>query len=134
MDAQHRESAADVGTGAGSAARMKRTIADKAEELQGKLNDFGRQAADKLDNSRNSTASALEWTASSIHSGANQISDLTHSAADRLQETAHYVRETDWDRVFDDVQAMVKRYPGPAIAIAAVLGFVIARGLGRLSS
>ncbi|MGB7435099.1 MAG: hypothetical protein WBR26_20265 [Candidatus Acidiferrum sp.] len=121
MDANNRGSAADVGFssgGAGTAARMKRNVA--------------REAADKLESSRQSTVGALEWTASSLHSGAEQISNLGHSAAEQLEHTADYFRETDLERIFSDVGETVKRHPGKSIAVAAVAGFLLARGLRRL--
>jgi len=122
MDANNRESAADVSVGsasaAGTAARMKRTVA--------------RNAADRLESSRQSTVGALEWTAASLHSGADQISNLAHSTAERIEHTADYVRETDFDRIYSDLEKTVRRYPGRSLAVAAVAGFVLARGLRRL--
>ena len=135
MDANNRESAADVSNTAssstGTAARMKKTVADKAAEAKETVNEFGRRAADKLDESRVSTARALENTSTSLHSGAEQFSDAGHYAADRLQATADYLRETDIRSIFEDVQNFVRRYPAQALAGAAVLGFLVARGLSR---
>jgi ElaB/YqjD/DUF883 family membrane-anchored ribosome-binding protein len=135
MDANNRESAADVSNTSsgttGTAARMKKTIADKASDVKESLNEFGHKAADKLDESRESTARALEKTSTSLHSGADQFSDAGHYAADRLQATADYVRETDLESIFEDVQNLVRRYPTQALAGAAILGFLVARGLSR---
>jgi ElaB/YqjD/DUF883 family membrane-anchored ribosome-binding protein len=122
MDANNRESAADVSTGsesaAGTAARMKRSVA--------------RNAADRFESSRQSTVGALEWTASSLHSGADQISNFAHTTAERIEHSADYLRETDFERVYSDLEKTVRRYPGRSLAIAAVVGFVLARGLRRL--
>jgi vacuolar-type H+-ATPase subunit E/Vma4 len=140
MDANERENAADVArtvsnagnAAAGTAARMKRDISDKAEDAKQSIRELGRNAAEKLDKSRSSAADALEWTASSLHTRADQVSDFTHSAADRLQNTADYVRETDFQLFKEDVQELVKRYPGRSLIVAAVLGFVVARGLRNI--
>lgn len=132
MDANNRESASDVSMGGGTAARMKRNITDTAQDAKDTLNEMGRKTADRIDNSRESTANVLERAATSLHSGAEQVSEFTHSAADRFQNTADYLRETDLDRIIDDVQSFVKRYPGRSLAIAGVLGFLIARGLRRI--
>lgn len=115
-----------TGTGApGTAARMKEQIADAKE----KVTDFGRKAADKIEDSRESAAGALDKTASSLHSGGDQLSSVAHSAANKLQATADYVRRTDLKGMAEDVQDIVKRYPGQSLAAAAILGFLVARGL-----
>ena len=123
---------------AGVAARMK--LSDTAADVKEKVADIGRRAADSIDSSRQSAAGALDNTASSLHSGADQISGAAHTAADRLQATAHstadklqatadYVRQTDLKGMVDDLTGVVKRYPGQSLAAAAVLGFLVARGL-----
>jgi ElaB/YqjD/DUF883 family membrane-anchored ribosome-binding protein len=130
MDAENRESAADVTSSAsGTAARMKRNIADKAADAKDALEDFGRKAADKFEDSRQSTAGALDRTATTLHSGSDQLSDFGHSAADRVQATADYLRETDLQTIGQDIQDLVRRYPTQALAAAAIVGFLIARGL-----
>ena len=117
--------------GTGTAARMKEQISETAADVKGKVTDFGRKAADRIDGSRESAAVTLEKTATSIHSGGDQLSGVVHSAADKVQATADYVRRTDLKGMAEDVQDIVKRYPGQALAAAAVLGFLVARGLRR---
>jgi ElaB/YqjD/DUF883 family membrane-anchored ribosome-binding protein len=106
----------------GTAARMK-------EQISETVTDLGRRTADKIDQSRSSAAGALDKTASSLHSGSDQISGVAHSVADKVQATADYVRRTDVRGMAEDVQDMVKRYPGQSLAAAAILGFLFARGL-----
>ena len=74
-------------------------------------------------------AGALEQTASSMHSSSDKLSGVAHSAADKLQATADYVRRTDLKGMAQDVQDLVKRYPKESLAVAVVLGFLVARGL-----
>jgi ElaB/YqjD/DUF883 family membrane-anchored ribosome-binding protein len=135
MDANNRESAADVSNASssstGTATRMKKTISHKAAEAKDTVNEFGRLAADRLDESRESAARALEKTSTSLHSGTDQFSDAGHYAADRLQATADYVRETDLEGIFEDLQNFVRRHPAQALAGAAILGFLVARRLSR---
>jgi len=136
MDANNRESSADVnpsGAASGTAARMKKTISDRASDAKDAVNDLSRKAADKWENSRQSTAAALEKTADTLHSGADQVSDFGHSAAKRVQTTADYFRETDLQGIFEDLQNLVRRYPAQSIATAAVAGFLLARGLRSLT-
>jgi ElaB/YqjD/DUF883 family membrane-anchored ribosome-binding protein len=118
-------------SGTGTAARMKEQISDTAADVKEKVTEFGRKTADKLDGSRESAAGALDKTATSMHSGGDKLSGVAHSAADKLQATADYVRRTDLKGMAEDVQDIVKRYPGQALAAAAVLGFLVARGLRR---
>jgi ElaB/YqjD/DUF883 family membrane-anchored ribosome-binding protein len=118
-------------SGAGAATRMQKEVTDKGAELKDKITDFGRKAADKIDGSRESAAGALDQTASSLHSSGDKISDAAHSTADKIQATADYVRNTNLKGMANDVQEIVKRYPGQSLAVAAVLGFLVARGLRR---
>jgi ElaB/YqjD/DUF883 family membrane-anchored ribosome-binding protein len=137
MDANNRESAADASrpmSAGDTASRVKRTISDKAEDAKESLNELGRKASDTLRSSRHTTANALDRTASTLHSGADQFSDYAHSAADRLQDTADYFRESDIESIFQDLRDVVRRYPGRSLAVAAVLGFLITRGLRRIGS
>lgn len=135
MDPNNRESAADVSNpSSGSpatAARMKRDVAEKAYEAREAIDEFGRKAVGSLEHSRESTAKALHKTATSLESGADQFSDFGHLAAEKLHATADYVGETDLESIGQDLQAMIKRYPVQSLAAAAVLGFLIARGLRR---
>jgi hypothetical protein len=119
-----------TGTGAsGTAARMKEQVSDKATEVKQKVSDFGRKAVEKIDYSRQAAADALEQTASSLHSGGDKLSGAAHTAANSIQGAAEYVRQTDVKGMAADVGEFVKRYPGPALAAAAIVGFLVARGL-----
>jgi ElaB/YqjD/DUF883 family membrane-anchored ribosome-binding protein len=117
--------------GTGTAARMKEQISEKTADVKEKVTDFGRKALDKIEGSRESAAGALDQTASSLHSGGDKLSGVAHSAADKIQATADYVRRTDLKGMAEDVQDIVKRYPGQSLAAAAILGFLVARGLRR---
>jgi len=114
-------------SGTGTAARMK--ISEKAADVKEKVADLGRRAVDSIDDSRKTAAGALDRTASTLHSSGDHLSDAAHTAANKLHATADYVRQTDLKGMAADVQEVVKRYPGPSLAIAAVLGFLVARGL-----
>jgi hypothetical protein len=126
--------------GAATAARMK--LSEKAAEVKEKAADFGRRTVDSIDGSRENTAGALDQTAAKLHSGGDQLSGAAHIAADRISGVAHgtaeklqaaadYIRETDLKGMGKDLKDIVKRYPGPALAAAAVLGFIVARGFRR---
>jgi hypothetical protein len=126
--------------GAAAGTRMK--LSEKAAEAKEKVADFGRKAVNNIDESRKSTAGALDQTAAKLHSGGDQLSDAAHTAADQISGVAHatagklqaaadYIRETDLKGMGEDLKDIVKRYPGPALAAAAVLGFIVARSFRR---
>jgi ElaB/YqjD/DUF883 family membrane-anchored ribosome-binding protein len=126
----------------GAATAARRKLSEKAAEAKEKVADFGRKAVDDIDESRKNTAGALDQTAAKLHSGgdqlsgaahtvADQISGVAHRTGDQLQAAADYIRETDLKGMGEDVKDIVKRYPGPALAAAAVLGFIVARGFRR---
>jgi ElaB/YqjD/DUF883 family membrane-anchored ribosome-binding protein len=115
--------------GTGTAARLKEQISEKATDVKERVAEFGRKTADKIEESREFAAGALDKTASSLHSGSDKLSGVSHSAADKIQATADYVRRTDLKGLAEDVQDIVKRYPGQALAAAAILGFLVARSL-----
>jgi hypothetical protein len=52
----------------------------------------------------------------------DKLARVAHPAPDKLRTTADYVRRTDLKGRAEDVQDLLKRYPGQALA-AAVLGF-----------
>lgn len=131
-------------TKAGSSTDMADTFSDTAQNVRDKVTDAastakqkvaeaGRQATDKIDEKRGPAADALETAASTIHEkaeslpGGESVKNVAHSAADKLQSTAGYIRETDVRAMLSDVEDLVKRNPGPALLIAAAIGFLIGR-------
>ena len=114
---------------AAATATAKERISEKAADIKEKVSDFGRKTVDRIDQSRQSAADALDQTASTIHSSGNKVSDAAHSAADSVQSTANYVRRTNLKGMAGDVQDIVTRYPGVALTVAAVFGFLVARTL-----
>jgi ElaB/YqjD/DUF883 family membrane-anchored ribosome-binding protein len=127
-------------TGAATAARM--SLSEKAAEVKDKVADLGRTTVGNIDESRKTTAGALDEAAARLHSGADrfpgiaqsaadQISGVAHKTADKLEVAADYVRETDLKAMGEDLKHVVKRHPGPALAVAAVLGFIVARSFRR---
>ena len=106
---------------------MKDRISEKISDVTAKVTEFGRDAANKLDASRESAAGALDSTASSLQTGTNRVSSAVRTATDSIQATADYVRGTNVKGMLEDVQGIVKRYPGQSLAAAAILGFIVAR-------
>jgi ElaB/YqjD/DUF883 family membrane-anchored ribosome-binding protein len=104
-------------------------VSQKAGELRDKVTDLGRRTLQSVDHSRQSAANALDSAATSLHSGGDRVSEAAHSAARKIQGTADYVRQTDLRAMGVEVTNLVKRYPGQSLAVAAALGFLLARSL-----
>jgi ElaB/YqjD/DUF883 family membrane-anchored ribosome-binding protein len=107
--------------------RMKEEIASKSKGIKDKVAEVGRQAVEKIDAQREPAASTLGKTANSLHEQVEKASSVAHATADKLQDTADYVRENDVKAMMDDVEGLVKRYPGQALATAAAVGFLVGR-------
>jgi ElaB/YqjD/DUF883 family membrane-anchored ribosome-binding protein len=110
-------------------------VSEAVEQTKSKLTEFGSAAADKFEQNRVSAASGLEGAAGTLHQRADQlpggekVSNMAHSAADKLSATAEYVRQNDLNSMMSDVEDLVKKNPGPALLVAAGLGFLVARAL-----
>lgn len=126
MDAQGRNSASDAG-------EIKEQLGQKAAQIKETVADFGRKAGDKMDEGRVRAAGKLDSTASSLHSGGDRIastaSNAMHTTADKIQVAAAYLREHDTGAMMEDLEGIVRRYPGAALAAAAVVGFFAGRAL-----
>ncbi|MES2223209.1 MAG: hypothetical protein V4587_19845 [Acidobacteriota bacterium] len=117
---------------------MSDRASDAVEQTKRKITEFGATAADKIDQNRSVAAAGLEGAAETLHQKADQlhqggekVSDFAHSAADKISATADYVRQNNFNEMLEDVQAVVKKNPGPALAVAVGLGFLVARAFSR---
>jgi ElaB/YqjD/DUF883 family membrane-anchored ribosome-binding protein len=115
-------------TGTGSAATTaKEKISGTVSNVKDKISEISRTAGQKIEQARESAAGALDQAAVSVLSGSEQVSGAANSVADNLGATAAYVRDADLQSVGNDVLDLVKRYPWPMIAFAAVMGFAVGR-------
>lgn len=123
------EGAGGTGTGpaAGTAARMKETVAHKANEAKDKIADLGRKTVDQIDAQREPVASTLNKTASVLHEQGENAASIAHTTADKLETTADYLRQHDLKAMMSDVQDLAKRYPGQCLAAAVGVGFLLGR-------
>lgn len=120
-------------TATGTESNISDRVSDAVEQTKSKLTEFGSNAADKFDHSRASAASNLEGAADTLHQRADQlpggdkVTNMAHTAAEKLSATADYVRQNDFASMMNDIEGLVKKNPGPALAVAAGLGFLLAR-------
>jgi len=125
MDAQGREATNELG--------VADQLGQRATQVKEKVADLGRKATDKIDEQRVRAASTLDSTASAIHDRGDRLASKTssamHATADKIQSASDYLREHNASAMMDDFQRLVRRYPGQALAAAAVLGFLFGRSL-----
>jgi ElaB/YqjD/DUF883 family membrane-anchored ribosome-binding protein len=118
---------------AGTAARLKEQVTQKAAQVKEKVADLGRKAGDTIDEGRQRTASTFDTTASALHEQgdrfATSASNAAHATADKIQAAADYLREHDAKAMMEDVQDVVRRHPGQALAAAVVVGILVGRAL-----
>lgn len=99
--------------------------------------ELGHRAAAAIDSKRSTVARGMESAASSLHSnaerlpGGERVSHAAHTAAYAMEEAADYLREQDLQAMLSDIRRTVTRHPGAALAVAAALGFLIARSFTR---
>jgi ElaB/YqjD/DUF883 family membrane-anchored ribosome-binding protein len=63
--------------------------------------------------------------------GGERVREFADAAADGVSATADYLRNTGATRMRADVEKLVKSNPGPAILVAATVGFLLGRTLNR---
>ena len=99
--------------------------------------EMGQKVVDTIDDKRGAAASGLESAASALRDkagalpGGERVANAARSTADAVGAAADYVRENDLKTMMTDVQQVVRNNPGPALLIAAALGFLVARTFSR---
>jgi len=108
-------------------------LSDTATQVKDKVGEMTRTAANKLDENRSAAAGGLDKAATALHEnaesipGGDKVAGLAHATADKLSATAGYVREHNVNTMMGDVEALVKKNPGPSLVVAAVMGFLVGR-------
>ena len=84
---------------------------------------------------KDNAAELLESTARSLREAAAEQSDqlaaIASKAAAAIGYTAGYLRQNDIQAMTADAEQAVKRYPGPSLAAAAAVGFLLGVALRR---
>jgi ElaB/YqjD/DUF883 family membrane-anchored ribosome-binding protein len=118
----------DGSSGVGSpVAKITEQVGQASGQLKAAVADFGRKTVDTLDAQRGPVAATLERTASALHEQTENVAGAAHATADTLDATADYVRKRHVKSMAEDVTDLVRRYPGSALALAGVAGFLVAR-------
>jgi ElaB/YqjD/DUF883 family membrane-anchored ribosome-binding protein len=116
---------------------MSTPSSDALGTSKGNAAQTGQQVVDKIDEQRGAAASGLESAASKLREkadslpGGERVASAAHRTANAVGAAANYVRENDLKGMMADAQQLVKNNPGPALLIAAALGFLVARSFTR---
>lgn len=63
--------------------------------------------------------------------GGRRVQEFADAANERIDATSDYLRNAGAAKMRDDVEKLVKSNPGPALLVAATVGFLIGRTLNR---
>jgi len=75
------------------------------------------------DSCLDAAAEAVERARAELHRAQQLYERLREEAAERLEQ----VRETTVGDLFEGVRAVVRKFPGPSVVIALVVGFLLGR-------
>ena len=115
--------------GTGTAARMKQTLQDAASQATNKIADLGRRTVSQIDSTREPIADTLDKSAASLQETGDSAARAAHATAEKLQSTAAYVRKNDVQAMAGDITDFAKQHPGPCLAAAVGIGFLLGRFL-----
>lgn len=111
------------------------------DDIAGTARDTAEQAAktarERASNAKAAAADGLDNAASFARDkadtlpGGPRVRQFAHNAADTLGQTAGYVRDRDFQGMMTDAEDVVRRNPGPALLVAAAVGFMLGRSLAR---
>ena len=111
---------------------------DQVNKVKENLKEMGQKASARMEEQKMHAASTLDNTASTIRERAEvipnagaKIVDFAQKTAGKLETTADYLRENDAKAMMQDVEDLVRRYPGQFLAAGIFLGFFLGRGMRR---
>lgn len=116
---------------AGEAAeRAKETAQGVAGQAQDRIREQVDQRSSEAGERVGSTARDIRSVSEALRNeGKENPAKLAEQAADRIDRASAYLRESDADRILDDVEDFGRSRPWAVLAGAAVAGFAAARFL-----
>ena len=114
-------------------------VQDKAQQARGQVSGRLREQVDQRSTQAGEQASsfaqAIRRTGEQLRSeGQDGPAKVTDQVADRAERLSGYLRESDGDRILNDVEDFARRQPWAVAFGGAVLGFVASRFLKASSS
>jgi len=120
---------------------------DKARDAASQAIDKSKEAASSVGAMVSETASAVGKTADNLTSSAGagiknlgetlsqkaphegMLGDASQAVANTIKESGRYLEEAGLSGIADDVTALIRRNPVPAVLVGLGLGFLLGRAL-----
>lgn len=117
-----------VGAGGNVADQVKGQIYNLRDQAGGKVREFADTGKTRATDMLEELSRVVADTADSIDERlGNNYGEYARKAADGVSGFADSLRGKDVDELYDNVRSAVRRSPGLAIGIAAVVGFTLVR-------
>lgn len=114
--------------GGGVAEQVRGQIYNLRDQAGGKVRDFADTGKTRATDMLEELSRVVADTADSIDERlGNNYGEYARKAADGVSGFADSLRGKDVDELYDDVRSAVRKSPGLAIGIAAVVGFTLVR-------
>ncbi|MFO0773753.1 MAG: hypothetical protein U0172_03700 [Nitrospiraceae bacterium] len=117
-------------------------VADRAEDVKDRVQDVAesviaktREASRTLGRKADDIAEGLQDDADDLvhraKEGATSLARRVRSSAESLKSSAESLYDQGMPRMIDDVAAIIKRHPIPAVLLGTALGYLLARNRRR---
>jgi len=123
-----------------AASAVGQAVAQKASDVGGaikdKASDVGSAIGHRAEDATSTVGRGMENLAEKVRDNAPQsgmLGNATRSVASALDTAGHYVEDKNLSGMMEDVTALVKRNPIPALLIGLGVGFLIGRVLSSSS-
>jgi hypothetical protein len=119
---------AGTGGGGGVSDQLRGQIYNLRDQAGGKVRDFAEGGKTRASDVLEELSRVVADTANSIDERlGNNYGEYARKAADSVSGLAESLRRQDVDELYDNVRSAVRKSPGVAIGIAAVVGFTLVR-------
>jgi hypothetical protein len=116
------------GTEGGVGEQLKGQIYNLRDQAGGKVRTFAEDGKSRATDVLEELSRVVADTADSIDERlGNNYGEYARKAADSVAGLAENLRSRDVDELYDNVRSAVRKSPGVAIGIAAVVGFTLVR-------
>jgi ElaB/YqjD/DUF883 family membrane-anchored ribosome-binding protein len=118
----------DTPAGGGVSEQLRSQVYNFRDQAGGKVRDFAEGGKTRASDVLDELSRVVADTADSIDERlGNNYGEYARKASDSVANLAGSLRSKDVDELYDNVRSAVRKSPGVAIGIAAVVGFTLVR-------